>query len=70
MNTTTVRISKETYERLDQLRGKGETFDDVVNRLVIVKEELEAITEKLEQRTKKMGAASCRINSGSGQKGG
>jgi len=32
-----IKLDLEVYERLDQLRGKGETFSQVVERLLTIK---------------------------------
>jgi predicted transcriptional regulator len=32
--TTTVRVSDETKERLDKAGNKGDTYDDIINRLL------------------------------------
>ena len=34
MSITTIRLKKETVEKLKSLGKKGETYDDIVNRLV------------------------------------
>lgn len=33
-DNTTMQISKDTKDRLDKLGGKGDTYDDIVNRLL------------------------------------
>jgi len=38
MKPKTIWLKEETYQRLDQLREKRETFDQVVNRLCVVYE--------------------------------
>ena len=32
--TTTIQISDRTWERLNKLKGKGESFQDVLGRLL------------------------------------
>lgn len=32
--TTTVEVSDETWEELDDLKGRGESFDDVISDLL------------------------------------
>jgi len=34
MSITTIRLKKETVEKLKNLGKKGETYDDIVNRLI------------------------------------
>jgi len=34
MSITTIRLKKETVEKLKDLGKKGETYDDIVNRLI------------------------------------
>lgn len=34
MNYTTISVDKETKERLEKLMRKGETYPDVINRLI------------------------------------
>ncbi len=34
MNITTIRLKKETVEKLKELGKKGETYEDIVNRLI------------------------------------
>lgn len=42
-----IRLRNETYQRLDALRGKRETFDDTVNGLCNFYEEIKAIPDAL-----------------------
>ena len=35
---TTIRISKDTHEKLTQLGKFGETYDDILSRMLSVKE--------------------------------
>ena len=42
-----IRLHEETYNRLEALRGKRETFDQVVNRLCSVFETIKAIPDTL-----------------------
>jgi len=37
-NTTTVRITTETRDRLVALGGKGDSYEDVIKRLLEMKE--------------------------------
>lgn len=39
----TIRIHKQTYDRLEALRDKRETFDDVIKRAVDLVEELRRV---------------------------
>ena len=34
MPTTTIRLEKETVRKLKKLGNKGETYDQIVNRLI------------------------------------
>uniref|UniRef100_A0A6H1ZSG1 Putative antitoxin n=1 Tax=viral metagenome TaxID=1070528 RepID=A0A6H1ZSG1_9ZZZZ len=34
----TIKVEEKVYNRLDQLRGKRETFSDVVDKLLTTKE--------------------------------
>jgi len=47
MDGKTIWLRPETKERLDALRGKGETFDQVVERLCSVFETIRAIPDTL-----------------------
>ncbi|GAH73496.1 unnamed protein product [marine sediment metagenome] len=47
MEGKTIWLRPETKERLDALRGKGETFDQVVERLCSVFETIRAIPDTL-----------------------
>lgn len=47
MEGKTIWLRPETKERLDALRGKGETFDEVVQRLCSVFETIKAIPDTL-----------------------
>ena len=38
-----IKIERPVYERLDAVRGKGETFSQVIERLLSVVEDLRAI---------------------------
>ncbi len=49
MTTTTVAVSHETKELLRQLGEKGESYDDVINKLII-----EASWKKLDDRWNKI----------------
>lgn len=42
---TTIWVKGETYQRLDNLRGKRESFDQVINRLCGVYETIKAIPD-------------------------
>ena len=42
-----IRLREETYNRLGALRGKSETFDQVVNRLCSLFETIKAIPDTL-----------------------
>ena len=46
MSQTTMKIKKETLERLKEHGGMGDSFEDVVNRLLDEAEELEAEPEE------------------------
>lgn len=41
--TKTMKVSAETWRRLDKLRLKGETFDDAVNKLLTCHETLQTV---------------------------
>lgn len=32
--TTTIRIKRETKKKLEKLGNKGDTFDEIINRLI------------------------------------
>jgi predicted CopG family antitoxin len=40
MGTTTIRLTDESKERLDSLKRKGESYDDVIQRLTSSEDEL------------------------------
>jgi len=42
---TTIYLWEKTYQRLDALRGKRESFDAVINRLCSVYETIKAIPD-------------------------
>jgi len=42
-----IRIHEDTYNRLEALRGKRETFNEVVGRLCSVMETIKAIPDTL-----------------------
>jgi predicted DNA-binding protein len=37
-NDTTIRISQENKNRLDKLGGKGDTYDDILGRILTIAE--------------------------------
>ena len=41
----TIKVSEETWYRLDDLRKKGETFDDVINYLLDLEQKIRGATE-------------------------
>lgn len=52
MNATTIRISKETHERLTNLARKNQSYDNLINEILDKNEELldlNEIDEKYEE---------------------
>ena len=47
MSGKTIWLSQETKERLDNVREKGETFNDVVTRLLKVYSTLKIVSDTL-----------------------
>ena len=45
----TIKVDLEVYERLDRIRGKGETFSQVVERCLSVVEAWKGIWSKFDQ---------------------
>lgn len=43
----TIKISEKTYEGLDHYRGKGETFDDAVDKLLYAAAAVSGAAKKL-----------------------
>jgi predicted CopG family antitoxin len=40
-DTVTVRVSEETWSRLNQRKGPGDSFDDVISEVLDIAEEYE-----------------------------
>ncbi|MBU7029138.1 MAG: hypothetical protein HXS48_19540 [Theionarchaea archaeon] len=51
--STTIEIRKETQERLKHFGHKGESYDDIIERLMNYSEELD-VEELIEARWKKL----------------
>ena len=45
MNATTIRISKETHERLTNLARKNQSYDNLINEILDKNEELLDLNE-------------------------
>jgi len=45
MMQKTIKVEDRVYQQLDQLRGKRETFSDVVARLLTTKEGVDTLLE-------------------------
>lgn len=47
----TIKLEEKTYHQLDQLRGKRDTFSDIVAKLLTTKEGVDTIAELWSHRT-------------------
>jgi len=45
----TIKVSEDTWKRLDDVRRKGETFDDVIVYLLELEEKIKGATEGMER---------------------
>ena len=48
----TIKLEDQTYQELDELRGKGETFSDTVSTLLLAREKVLVLFMMLEGRLK------------------
>lgn len=51
----TIKLEDQVYNQLDDLRGKGDTFSDVVQQLLRTREEIFDMIETLERNTDYVG---------------
>ena len=50
METHTIKLKRGTYDRLEEIRVKKETYDDAVTRLLSIYTTLELIQHKIAKR--------------------
>lgn len=56
METTTVKLHKSTKSSLDQLRSNSESYDELINKLILQSKNKD-LKNKLIESYKKMGKA-------------